>query len=149
MHYKVPAPSKEKARITGRVLIYHERLEEEPVEVNLTMGDTCECNEEHYTRKITVKEQQETKLNLPFEVDHKLSCLIIKNISGSSYKETPSKEQAEEDSTKICSISFDGGNSWPLMVSPRRFIVVEPANWNDIVFKCLKETTELRIHAIP
>lgn len=148
MQYSPPPPKPDRARLTGHLRVYHERFEEDPVEINLSMSDACDCgDEEYFERKYKVNEKPIT-IDLPFD---RLDTLVIKNIRGSSYKKNPTPEEAEDDRTHVVYVSFDGGETWPHKVSPRRFCILEPTDEVNQITLRTDETknTEVRVYAIP
>lgn len=143
--YTLPHVLEHNDRITARIDVYHETLDEQPEDFHVTFSElTDQSEEEVYSRKIKVTEEW-----IPIDTGwvSEVGCILLKN-TNKKYRLMPDEDEIESEKKKVIRIRTDKtGDGW--IVGKGMFFFGYPSDTATTEIKCEFETTTVELNIFP
>lgn len=135
-------------RVTAQLNVVFEPFREEAVQFQAAYASLLDCKSaEAYTRRLQVGAEWE-ELDLGW-CKNSAGLIIIDNKTGKYLERKPSPEEIEAQKNSVVEISWRGDDVSDVIISPGRFLIVEPAQVETVRIKARQETVRITLAVIP
>ena len=143
--YTLPHVLEEHDRVTARIDVYHEKLDEQPVDFHLTFSElTNQSEEEVYSRKIKVTEEW---MAIDTGWVSEVGFILLKN-TNKKYRLMPDEDEIESEKKKNILIrTGTADDGW--VVNKGMFFFGYPSDVATTEIKCEFETTTVELNIFP
>ena len=134
-----------KSRLTIVEQVYFQQPGIQPVQETTQFSRQCESDEQVYTR---VKKLSDVWVDLDSGWVDEASCVMVLNHGNRQHLVNPTSEELLQESDRVVEVAVRGPTVFGL-VRVGESLRIEPHDVKNLVIRCRKDTTQVRIIVVP